>query len=168
MMREGDRSPWGTIDHVTRLGPDVVVVETPSHGGLHFQGAAAEAVPAAVRATFIEGPTWAEEDVELPIALTFLHCRGHVDDQSLWLSAEKLRDAAVRNAATYERYKVASDLLVHEIPASTREPRDRTNGSPREPQQPPLAPDAAEIPETARENRRRKLIELTESTATAA
>ena len=115
MMREGDRSPWGTIDHVTRLGPDVVVVETPSHGGLHFEGAAAEAVPAAVRATFIEGPTWAEEDVELPIALTFLHCRGHVDDHSLWLPAEKLRDAAVRNAATYERYKVARDLLIHEI-----------------------------------------------------
>ena len=54
------------------------------------------------------------------------------------------------------------------IPASTREQRNRTNGSPREPQQPSLAPAAAKIPEPARKNRRRKLTELTESTATAA
>ena len=115
MKREGDRSPWGTIDHVTCLGPNVAVVETPSHGGLHLEGPAIEAVPAAVRATFIEGPTWAEEDLELAIALTFLHCRGHVDEGSLWLPAEKLRDAALRNTETYDRYKVARDLLIHEI-----------------------------------------------------
>ena len=114
-MREGDRSPWGVVDHVTRLGPEVEVVETPSHGGLHFQGKAVDAVPARVRATFIEGPTWAEEDLELPIALAFLHCRGHIDDAKLWLPAEKVYEAALANATNYERYKTAADLLTHRI-----------------------------------------------------
>ena len=114
-MREGDRSPWGTIDHVTRLGPEVEVVETASHGGLHFQGKAINAVPAQVRATFIKGPTWAEEDLELSIALAFLHCLGHIDDDKLWLPAEKLHEAALKNATSYDRYKVAADLLTHQI-----------------------------------------------------
>ena len=115
MMREGDRSPWGTIDHVIRLGPEVQIVETPSHGGLHFQGKTIDAVPPQVRATFIEGPTWAEEDLEMPIALAFLHCRGHVEDDKLWLPAEKVYEAALRNASGYERYNVARSLLEHEI-----------------------------------------------------
>ena len=114
-MREGDRSPWGTIDNVTRLGPDVEIVETPSHGGLHFQNSAIGAVPEQVRATFIEGPTWAEEDLELPIALAFLHCRGHIEDDKLWLPAENVYDAALANAKGYERYNVAAELLTHEI-----------------------------------------------------
>ena len=90
-------------------------METASHGGLHFHGKAITAVPAQVRATFIEGPTWAEEDLELPIALTFLHCRDHIDSDKLWLPAEKLHEAALKSATSYERYKATADLLTHQI-----------------------------------------------------
>ena len=54
-----------------------------------------------------------------------LHCRGHIDDDKLWLPAEKVYDAALRNAADYERYNVAASLLRHAIARAKALPSGR-------------------------------------------
>lgn len=73
-MRVGDRSPWGRIEEVTRLSADVVIVSTPSHGGIHVSGASLAAIPARYR-RFAEAWAprgWFEEDcAALAVVVTF-------------------------------------------------------------------------------------------------
>ena len=76
-------SPWGGVQSATVLAPGATLIETASHGGLHLAGRALEAIPRAVGATFINGPSWAEEDCELAIALAILHAAGIVPSDKL-------------------------------------------------------------------------------------
>ena len=71
----GDRSPWGVIDHVYALGPDVVVVATPSHGGLWVSPEAMTSIPEALRETACSRGGWFEEDCDwcIPYVALGLH-----------------------------------------------------------------------------------------------
>jgi hypothetical protein len=73
--REGDPSPWGTIDSVTPLGPDALAVSTPSHGGIWVSPAALARIPEPLRATTYSGAGWFEEDCDwcIPYLALGLH-----------------------------------------------------------------------------------------------
>jgi hypothetical protein len=60
----GAPSPWGPIQTVTPLGPDVVTVTTASHGGLRISPAALERLPEPIRETAFSGNGWFEEDCD--------------------------------------------------------------------------------------------------------
>lgn len=71
----GDPSPWGAVDHVYPLGPDVVVVATPSHGGLWVSPEAMTLIPRPLRATAYSRGGWFEEDCDwcIPYLALGLH-----------------------------------------------------------------------------------------------
>ena len=69
-------------------------------------------IPGAVTATFINGPRWAEEDCELPIALALLQAAGAVKNDALpEYPATKILEAARAVAERFARYAVAMDHL---------------------------------------------------------
>ena len=81
-------TPWGPANHVTDLGGGVLSICTSSHGGLFIPKTAARLIPKKVRDTFVEngrgtrdGGIWAEEDVEMAVAITFLF--DHLDNHTL-------------------------------------------------------------------------------------
>ncbi|MCY3845712.1 MAG: hypothetical protein OXH69_19475 [Acidobacteria bacterium] len=101
-------SPWGGVQSATVLAPGVTLIETASHGGLHLAGPALDAIPRAVGATFINGPSWAEEDCELAIALAILHAAGLVPaDKLLGLTPARLADIARSTAQQFDAYACA-------------------------------------------------------------
>ena len=103
-------TPWGRSDTTHTLAPGVILVTTPSHGGLLLPENAP--IPAAVTATFINGPRWAEEDCELPIALALLQAQKVVDNNALpGYPATKILEAARGVAERFPRYAVALDHL---------------------------------------------------------
>ena len=105
-------SPWGGVQSATVLAPGVTLIETASHGGLHLAGRAIEAIPRAVGATFINGPSWAEEDCELAIALAILHAAGLVpSDKLLGLTPARMADIARRTARRFDAYACALEHL---------------------------------------------------------
>ena len=67
-MREGDRSPWGKIQHVTVLAPGAWSVSTAGHGGIKLDAARNRKVPALVRGE----RGWYEEDCDWAIP-AFVH-----------------------------------------------------------------------------------------------
>ena len=71
----GSPSPWGAIDHVEALGPEVVVVSTPSHGGFWVSPRAMATIPEPLRATPYSGGGWFEEDCDwcIPYLALGLH-----------------------------------------------------------------------------------------------
>jgi hypothetical protein len=73
--RKGDPSPWGPIDGVTSLGPDAVVVTTPSHGGVWVHPSALETIPEPLRETAYSRGGWFEEDCDwcIPYLALGLH-----------------------------------------------------------------------------------------------
>ena len=93
------RSPWGTPDYVKQLAPGVLLVQTPSHGGLRIYKRQWEQIPEEVRATFYDAQ-WAEEDCETVIALTLLGIGTDAD-----------RDQAILIASRYDRYAPALPYL---------------------------------------------------------
>jgi hypothetical protein len=62
-MREGQSSPWGSIQHVERLAPGVWSASTAGHGGIKLSPARNKAIPAAARTS--DG--WYEEDCQWAI-----------------------------------------------------------------------------------------------------
>ena len=109
-MTKRINTPWGVSDTADTLAPGVVLVTTPSHGGLMLPENAP--IPAAVTATFINGPRWAEEDCELPIALALLQAAGAVKDDALpGYPATKILNAARLVAEQFPRYAVALEHL---------------------------------------------------------
>lgn len=63
----GGSSPWGSIQHVTTLGPGLYIVETARHGGVFMSGDRLKKVPRSlrVRSDFYPGGPWFEEDCEI-------------------------------------------------------------------------------------------------------
>jgi DNA repair protein RadC len=60
----GSTSPWGPVQTVTPLGPDVVAVTTASHGGLRVSLTAFARLPEAIRETAYSANGWFEEDCD--------------------------------------------------------------------------------------------------------
>lgn len=60
-IAEGSRTPWGSADWVTEMGPGVVSVSTPGHGGVKLSKERNAVIPPALRRT------WYEEDCEVNI-----------------------------------------------------------------------------------------------------
>ena len=109
-MSKKINTPWGLSDTADTLAPGVILVTTPSHGGLLLPESSP--IPAAVTATFINGPRWAEEDCELPIALALLQAQKMVDDNAVpGYPATKILEAARGVAERFPRYAVALDHL---------------------------------------------------------
>ena len=109
-MSERISTPWGLSDTTDTLAPGVILITTPSHGGLLLPESSP--IPAAVTATFINGPRWAEEDCELPIALALLQAQDVVDDNALpGYPATKILEAARAVAERIPRYAVALNHL---------------------------------------------------------
>ena len=119
-MRVGDPTPWGAADNVCRMADGVWLVSTPSHGGLYLQGRARDAVPAAIRDTLINGPEWAEEDLEMVLVLAALHGLGLVGEEAIWMTPKKLHESAALIAVQYPRYSRAAGVLPATPPAASR------------------------------------------------
>ena len=66
------KTPWGDSETVNRIHPDIILVTTPSHGGIHIFGETAKKIPQEVWSSFIASNGWAEEDCEAVIALAIL------------------------------------------------------------------------------------------------
>ena len=66
------KTPWGDSETVNRIHPDIILVTTASHGGIHIFGKTAEKIPQDVWSSFIASNGWAEEDCEAVIALAIL------------------------------------------------------------------------------------------------
>jgi hypothetical protein len=60
----GASSPWGPVQTVEALGPDVVSVTTASHGGLRLSPSALTRLPEALRETGHSAKGWFEEDCD--------------------------------------------------------------------------------------------------------
>ena len=128
-MREGDQTPWGPAQNCDKIGANIWIVGTASHGGVRMAGKAADAIPAAVGRTFINGREWAEEDCELPIALALLMAAGQIDETRLnalyrTTTTNRMWELAHYSAKTY--YSTAIEPLQHE------ERRWRASKPPRE------------------------------------
>lgn len=86
------RTPWGDADHVEKLGPGVIQVATPSHGGIgvRINLAQKKLSDAAMANAIIEhGHAWFEEDCDWAIV-----CHEMPDlfsDRHRQLAAESLK-----------------------------------------------------------------------------
>lgn len=109
-MSKRINTPWGLSDTADTLAPGVILITTPSHGGLLLPERSP--IPRRVTATFINGPRWAEEDCELPIALALLQAAGAVKEDALpGYPAAKILEAARGIAERFPRYAVALNHL---------------------------------------------------------
>ena len=116
-------TPWGPSDHAQDLGGGVLSITTSSHGGLLIPKAMLQHIPKAVRETFYDanrktrdGGIWAEEDIEMVIAIAFLF--DHLDRYALTFefneriaNKEYWTERATRIANNYERYAPALEHL---------------------------------------------------------
>ena len=120
-------SPWGEIDNVEDMGPGIVGVCTPGHGGVRLDPPASGRLPAAVKRTFMNGGNWAEEDLEMTIALALLlPTNGEQIKLHMPIAGRTNEDgenALVASARqicqTYERYR---PCLKHLPPAKAAQP----------------------------------------------
>jgi hypothetical protein len=70
--RVGDWSPWGKIDDAKELAPGIVLVSSPSHGGIWLSRERVAALPAwahLVDSRFGAKPVYWEEDVEMAVPI---------------------------------------------------------------------------------------------------
>lgn len=64
-IREGSRSPWGTVDNVDLVAPGITFASTPGHGGLKLSKERNRAIPAPLR----NSDGWYEEDCDFQIVV---------------------------------------------------------------------------------------------------
>lgn len=62
-VREGDRSPWGEIQHCVELAPGAWLVSTSSHGGVKLDAERNREIPSIAR----RRGGWYEEDCDAAI-----------------------------------------------------------------------------------------------------
>ena len=87
----GSSSPWGPIQTVEPLGPDVVSVTTASHGGLRLSLTALARLPDAIQRTAYSGDGWFEEDCDWALPYLALgldaHERNAARGAEVWAAA---------------------------------------------------------------------------------
>ncbi|MCY4662738.1 MAG: hypothetical protein OXF93_23490 [Acidobacteria bacterium] len=120
-MRNRIETPWGAADDVRHLGEHIVLVDTPSHGGLRLDEEAQKALPAAVAATLMNGPMWAEEDCELPIVLVALRRAGFLNATDVagvftWSDLQHFADVMV---SRFDDYRPAAPYVFDMAKAAT-------------------------------------------------
>lgn len=80
--RVGFTCPWGSVDRVTQLAPGIVVVSTPSHGGIWLDAAHEARLPDALKTharQYTPAP-WYEEDCDalIPFLVFADELRAHL------------------------------------------------------------------------------------------
>ena len=98
---------------------------TASHGGLALSGPAVGAVPHEVAACLINGPGWAEEDIELAIVMAVLDNAERIDRSAVAFDMSEMHKAALYGATHYGRYEPAIALLQKPAAARSRPERDK-------------------------------------------
>jgi len=78
--KAGDLSPWGLIDTATPLGPEAVLVSTPSHGGIWISPAALARLDRRLQGTAHSSDGWYEEDCDWCIPYLALNLRAYEPD----------------------------------------------------------------------------------------
>lgn len=63
-------TPWGIIDHITKMAPGIWSVSTPSHGGFILDDAHAELIPDSIKPFTGDKHYW-EEDFDYMVPLLF-------------------------------------------------------------------------------------------------
>jgi hypothetical protein len=101
---KGSSSPWGPIQTVTSLGPDVVSVTTASHGGFGVSLAALARMPAPIRKTRFSGDGWFEEDCDWALPYLALGLDAFERDAA---RAAEVHQAAVRTVQKYHPHHAA-------------------------------------------------------------
>ena len=94
----GSASPWGPVQTVTPLGPEVVAVTTASHGGLRVLLTALARLPEPIRQTDYSGDGWFEEDCDWALPYLALGLDAFETDA---VRAAEVRAAAVRTVQVY-------------------------------------------------------------------
>jgi len=94
----GASSPWGLIQTVTALGPDVVAVTTASHGGLRVSLTALARMPEPLRQTAYSEGGWFEEDCDWALPYLALGLNAFEADAA---RAADVRAAAVRTVQAF-------------------------------------------------------------------
>ena len=94
----GSSSPWGPIQTVTTLGPDVVSVTTASHGGLRVSLTALARMPEPIRATTYSQGGWFEEDCDWALPYLALGLDAFETDAA---RAAEVWAAAIRTVQRY-------------------------------------------------------------------
>ena len=101
----GSSSPWGPIQTVAPLGPDVVSVTTASHGGLRVSLTALSRLPEAIRQTAFSRDGWFEEDCDWALPYLALGLDAFETDAA---RAAEVRAAAVRTVQRFHPQHAAS------------------------------------------------------------
>jgi hypothetical protein len=96
--KRGSSSPWGPIQTVESLGPDVVSVTTASHGGLRVSLTALARLPEAIRETAFSSNGWFEEDCDWALPYLALGLDAFEPDAA---RGAELHQAAVRTVQKY-------------------------------------------------------------------
>lgn len=97
-------SPWGPIQTVEPLGPDVAAVTTASHGGLRVSLTALARLPEAIRETLYSRNGWFEEDCDW--ALPYLALGLDAFEPNAACAPER-RAAAMRTVQRYHPQHIA-------------------------------------------------------------
>ncbi len=100
----GSSSPWGPIQTVTPLGPDVVAVTTASHGGLRVSLTALLRMPEPLRQTAYSEGGWFEEDCDWALPYLALGLDAFEADAA---RAAEVRAAAVRTVQAFHPHHAA-------------------------------------------------------------
>lgn len=100
----GSSSPWGPIQTVEPLGPDVVSVTTASHGGLRVSFTALARLPEAIRQTAYSEGGWFEEDCDWALPYLALGLDAHERDAA---RGARMREAAIRTVQRYHPHHAA-------------------------------------------------------------
>lgn len=115
--RRGGCSPWGAVDGVEVLAPDVVFVSTPSHGGAWLSPAAQTRMPAALQP--MHGRTWWEEDCEIwaPLLVFGLHTPDNTRSQAIAILARWKPDWLDALAAPCDVVNAAQTRRIQDLKA---------------------------------------------------
>ena len=106
-----ENTPWGASQGEEHIADGVTAYTTASHGGLRIEGPAFERLPATFKEVMFLKPNediklaWAEEDCDMPIALTLLGI--HLP----WTPLEKERRLAIQICKAFDKYRPVLPLV---------------------------------------------------------
>ena len=104
-------TPWGTPDRAIELAPGILLIDTPSHGGIWLSPERNALIPAWIKAlTFASGQGrngWYEEDCDIAIPLAaFPECK------------DRMPNSAMNNMSRAEWYEMLRKAFAADICAA--------------------------------------------------